>query len=508
VFKLLKPTKDAYISNRVIDNVLQLSSNTGAASTLDLYKLYGYSTTLSGSTSTLNTELTRLLVKFDLTPLKNLVSRGLVDTNNPTFSCYMRLFDVYGGQPTPSNFSMIVCPLSSTFDEGLGTDVVTYGDSDTCNFLTASAASGPWIGLGCTNSGSAQDMCDFITASALINNGASLISRQTFVSGFEDLDIDVTTVVSATIAGLLPDNGFRISLDPTLEQDNHSYFVKRFGSRTVFVDSLRPFLYARYDDSVQDDTSCLSVDTQNTLFLYNYSKSVPANILSGSTHVTGTSCIVLELSAPVSGGLYAAYFTGSQHYSGINPQTGIYSASVLLSSADSALQSLMAQSSSVMLTPTWRSLDGAVTYSTGNKIALRPPQRGPVVFDPWNLVVSVLGLNKSHNADEDVLLRVHAFDYTSPYVTAVKLPVEFPGVVMHDVYYQVRDCDSGKAVIPFDDITNSTRVSNDASSMFFKLDMSNLLQGHSYVIDIKVVSGNMSKVFKSASPAFTVYDLR
>ena len=50
------------------------------------------------------------------------------------------MHDIYGGQPCPTNFKVIVFPLSRSFDEGIGMDVRTYGDLDSCNYITASVA--------------------------------------------------------------------------------------------------------------------------------------------------------------------------------------------------------------------------------------------------------------------------------------------------------------------------------------------------------------------------------
>jgi len=507
MFKVLRPLKDAYITDRYVNGESQVRANVGDAGSLDLFKLYGLTSTTSGSTHLPNTELTRLLVKFDLGPLRSAVAAGLVDPSASSFSCRLHLHDVYGGQPTPDNFTVAVYPLSASFDEGLGKDVVFFSDSDACSWLTASLAGGPWSAPGCGKGGDDSAPCDYLTASALVGAGTSLKSSQLFVTGEEDLDIDVTTIVSATLAGLLPDVGLRISFDPSLEGDQHTYFVKRFASRTAFNEDLRPKLYVRYDDSVQDDTNNLYLDSPSYLFLYNYVRSAPANLLSGSTPVTGLNNLLLQLVTPVSGGTYSLYFTGSQHFSNHNPRVGIYSASVMIPSTDVVLQPQWQFSGSLIFTPVWKSLDGTVTYLTGDPITVYPPQRGSQALDPRRFEVTVLGVRDSMGVDEQTILRVNIFDHTHPYFTqAVKLPVESPGIVVRDVHYQVRDVVTGLIAVPFDLTTNSTRLSNDSAGMYFKLDASNLTRGHSYVIDVMIVTGNNQQLYKAASAAFRVGD--
>lgn len=635
MYKVLRPIADAYVTNRYIDGVSQVTANVGAAGSLDLFKLYGYTSTASGSfasgsisgstyvpsgpftaVTVPNTELSRLLVQFDLSPIRTLVSQGTVDPGNKSFSCKLHLFDVYGGQPTPSNFTINVFPLVAGFTEGLGNDVVTYSDFDVCNWLTSSYASGSWVVSGC-GSGSTGLGGDYLT---------TYQSSQFFPKGTEDLCIDVTSAVSATLAGLIPDEGFRVSYSPALETDTHSYFVKRFASRTAYNSELSPQLIVRFDNSVQDDTDNLFLDSTSYLFLYNYVRSSPANLTSGSSSVTGLNCLHLSfvgdfpaanygtvsssivvapigtfaflgsssvafsgtlsssaggisatlgsqlvgslvggyaatqlyvpsgsfvdadgLTAVLSGtsvftgtlggipgtyaltgtyvpngsflfsGTYAISstlgpvpytvgpFLGSQLFLGTNPQTGIYSASVLLSSTDPGLLPQWQFSGSVSLTPVWGSLDGTVAYLTGSAIKAYPPQRGPQSLAPRNLTVSVLGLHDDYNPTEVTTLRVNIFDYTQPYLlNALRLPVELPGIVIRDVHYQIRDVNNGLIAVPFDTVTNSTRLSNDAAGMFFGLDVTNLTCGHTYVIDVLVITDNNQQLYRGASSPFRV----
>mgnify|MGYP005834638213 CR=1 FL=1 len=503
MFKVLRPSKDAYITDRVIDGVRQTSANVGGGGSLDLFKVYGFTHTLSGTTKLPNTELSRLLVKFDLEPLRELVAAGKIDPQNPSFNCKLYLHDVYGGQPSPDNFTIEVHPLSASFDEGLGRDVVFYSDSDTCNWLTGSVARGAWFVTGCGLGGDDSVPSDYLTAS----KGISLRSTQAFVTGEEDLNLDVTAAISATLAGLVPDEGFRISFPAALEVDTHTYFVKRFASRTAWNDDLRPKLIVRYDDSIQDDTNNMYLDSAGCMFLRNYVRNVRTNLISGSTTVTGSNCLILQLVTPVSGGTYSLYFTGSQHYSGRNPQTGIYSASVTVTSTDSTLRTHWQHSGSVTFTPIWRSFDGTVAYLTGSSFKVYLPQRGAASLDPKRYEVTVTGVRDRLKSDEQTILRVDVFDRSSPLLTTpVRVPVNTPGTVVRDVHYQVRDAVSKRVVIPFDTAYNSTRVSNDSTGMYFKLDASNLTGGRTYVIDVLVVSGDNEEYHEAVSPAFRVGD--
>lgn len=497
MFKVLRPTKDAYITDRVVNDVRQTTANVGAGGSLDLFKLYGITHTFSGSTKLPNTELSRVLVKFDLDPLRQLVAAGKVDLNNPSFSCKLYLHDVYGGQPTPANFTVSVYPLSASFDEGLGRDVVYYSDYDVCNWLTASSGN-PWFVTGCAGASGPPTACDYFSSS---------LAQQTFVTGEEDLDVDVTAMVSSTLAGTFPDEGFRISFAAGLEVDTHTYFVKRFASRTAYNQDLRPKLLVKYDDSIQDDTNNMYMDSAGTMFLRNYVRNVRTNLLSSSTPVTGLNSLILQLVTPVSGGTYSLYFTGSQHYSGFNAQVGLYSASVAVPSTIPTLQVQLQASGSITFTPIWRSFDGTVAYLTGSAFKVHPPQRGAQSLDPRRYEVSIAGLRDHLRTDELTTLRVNLFDRNSPvFHQPVKLPIETPGAVVRDVHYQIRDAVTKRAVVPFDTTKNSTRISNDSSGMYFKLDAGNLTVGHTYVIDVLIVTGDDQQYYEAVSPAFRVGD--
>lgn len=138
---------------------------------------------------------------------------------------------MYGGQSLPSNFKVAVFPLSRSFDEGVGRDVAKFQDIDAANFITSSvtnASPTTWHLTGANKQGllGASDLD--IISSGNLNDGDGvgfLYSEQTFLDGTEDLSVDVTKVVSATLANQIPDFGFRISFSGTQETDTKSRFV-------------------------------------------------------------------------------------------------------------------------------------------------------------------------------------------------------------------------------------------------------------------------------------------
>jgi len=506
MYKILKADKDAYLTNRFIkiasSGSFRTGSNVGSAGSLDLFKLYGVTFDNNGVK---NLELSRLLVHFDLQPIKDLIYSNSINVNNSSFNCTLKLFDVYGGQTTPSNFDVSVYPLSKSFNEGLGRDVVYYSDFDSCNYVSASF-NAPWVSLGASSAGGATEICDYITASSLIND---FKATQHFITGEENLEINVTKIISATLANEIPDSGFRISLDSSQENDSYSYFVKRFASRTAYDEFKHPRIIMKYDDSLIDDSLNLRFDEPSTIFLRNFSKGELSNILSGSTltEITGTNSILLKLTTAVSGNSsYTLTFSGSQHFDGLNYYVGIYSSSFTIPTSNNTLYVELQKSGSITFTPVWSSLDNSIGYFTGSKLEVFPPLRTSSATDFKNYVLSTNGINSLHRSNEKVQIRLNIFDYISPAIKLVKRPVELPSSVIRKTYYQVRDITTNEVAIAFDEKYSSTRVSSDGTGMYFTLDTSNLTKERSYVIDIMIVMGGVNKIYHSVSNVFKISD--
>ena len=507
MYKIFKADKDSYITNRIIKiaaiNSERTGSNVGDAGSLDLFKLYG--TTFSNLDEP-NTELSRILIHFDISELKDMFSLGKININSNTFVCTLNLFDVYGGQTTPSNFDISVYPLSRSFDEGSGRDVVYYSDYDSCNFLSSSILNS-WLSPGCLKSGEQEISCDYITSSLSLGI-SSFESKQHFNSGEENLVIDVTTVISATLINVLPDSGFRISLDPKLENDQYSYFVKRFASRSAYDVSKRPRLIVKYDDSIQDDTQNLRFDESSNLFMRNYYHDELSNIINNSSEISGSNCLLLKLTTTLSNwsGTYDIFFTGSQYSDGLNYFNGTYKADFIIPQSNVLLNQELIKSGSVVFIPTWCSLDNTIGYLTGSKITVYPPLRTSNVISFKNYVVTTSGLQQVHRTNEDIFIRLNIFDYGSPYIKLVKNPIDLPGIVVRKAFYQVRNVETNEIVIPFDDIKMSTKLSSDSQGMYFTLNAQSLIPEKSYTIDIMLSIGGLKKVYKSVSNVFSVSD--
>ena len=127
-------SSDTYITDKIIGDSRVNKANVGKAGTLDLFKLYD-ETQLTGSDR--QVELSRILVKFDMEEIKSRIS-DQIDLNSDKFNARLKLFDVSAGNVKPSNYRVLIVPLSKSFDEGFGRDIGSFSHKSAANFFTAS----------------------------------------------------------------------------------------------------------------------------------------------------------------------------------------------------------------------------------------------------------------------------------------------------------------------------------------------------------------------------------
>jgi len=505
MIRILTASKDTYITNKIIDNSFRATdANLGQAGSLDLFKLYNENVITS---ETYPIELSRILIKFPIEEITSMNNNGLIDVNDSSFKCKIKLHDIYGGQTTPNNFKLILFPLSQSFDEGRGMNVVTYSDLDATNYITASYQNGTvfaWNNPGAQASGSLrQENIDIITSGTLDNSvGAiSLSSEQFFTEGTEDLDLDVTTIVSGTVAGLIPDHGFLISYSGSYEKDNRSYFVKRFASRNVSVSALRPKMIINFDDSILDNHSNMIFNVTSSLYLNNYHQGVSSNILSGAsaTPLTGENCLAVKIES----GSFKKIFNASQALRGQNRITGLYSSSFAISSFDSVLYEQANLTGSITFNEVWTNTSETVTYLSSSITIKRESREITNSINQNNILVSVLNLNSEYSPGEIIKLRVFA-ENRDREITYVKKPYEKKSEIFNNMHFRVRDVLDGNLILDFDTQNNSTRLSTDSDGMYFSFYTDSLPRGRVYRFEFLIRRNGIDKIVKDAASKFKI----
>lgn len=520
MYLILTASSDTYITDKIIDNDYRAKdANVGKAGTIDLFKLYNESSEMSGSTKVTGsiTEISRGLIKFDYNSIKALTSSNL-DLNSNSFSAKLKLYDIMAGQATPSNFRLILYPLSKSFDEGIGKDVASFGDLDVANFITASVTNAEpslWNVSGANGGGLlGDDNLDYIMSGTSASPGFSSYidfgKAQYFETGNEDLSIDVTTHVSAAIAGQLPDYGFRISFSGSEETDNKSRFVKRFASRHSSNKFKVPQLHISWDDTVTDNHQDFVFNHSGSLFLRNYVRGVPTNLVSGaaSSNISGDNSILLKLQVQD----FTEVFTGSQHTAGTDSSqiAGLYSASFCMNSFDSRTVNasndkfthLINKSGSITFATYWISVDENVAYHTGS-LTVFPTRKTSFKRQPADLIFRFTNLEPEYTQKDDVYLNVFVEDFSME-DKVYKIPYSKESISLSNVYYRIRELGTNTIIVPFEDSKGSTKLSTggDGLTLYFK--MSSLPKGYVYCFDLLVKDYGETRIYNEASGRFKV----
>lgn len=481
MFRRLRADKDGYITNKIINGSRVTDANVGQAGTLDLFKLANESA--SGSFTGSILEVSRILIHFNLDPLRALTG-SILDFTDSSFKARIKMTDVFGGQTIPSNFSIIAYPLSKSFDEGNGFDIGLFRDIDSSNFVTAST-NVTWSLPGANASGTLNSSNIDIIENGNIGSGVeNLFVIQNFSDGTENLNLDVTKVVSATLAGAIPDYGYRISYSGTQETDGISRFVKRFTSRHANDPALRPSLEVFFDDSIQDDHKNFFFDLTGTLFLNNFHFGQPANIISNGQEITGTNSLILHLSSGSGSTFFEKFVTASQFSVGSNFQTGIYFAQFAIDTNETgSIRTQIELAQSATFREVWETTDGSQGFFTGSLVVKTVPR---TAFDMVPSKYQVVIRNNSGKYQKTEKVRFHIF-VQNPLESSriAKLPFERKSLLLKNMYYQIRDSNSGKIQIPFETENNGTKCGVHDDGMHFDLYMDDLEVGRTYGIELR-----------------------
>ena len=530
MYRILPADKDAYITNKIINSSRpslsrSTDANVGQAGTLDLFKLYNETPVPVGTSGI---EISRALLHFDLDRIRSLTG-SVINISDPSFKCYVSLKDVYGGQTVPSNFSLSLYPLAKNFVEGRGNDVIGYRDLDAVNWYTASIDGGvitTWVSGGAESSGSSEQLNrDYYNLLASPIGYVPLEFSQSFSRGDENLFIDVTIAVSATLAGIIPDYGFRLSYSGSQETDSVTRFVKRFSSRQSRNTNLHPRLIVKYDDTFIDNQAQTYFDLNNKIGIYNSPYGNPTNFLSGAIPVSGSGSVLLKLFASQSSyvtattysyshqttinylstswSYFSQSFTGSQiSFGGLN-QTGSYYADVGISFNASGLSSVM-NGNSVVFNSLWTSLDKSIVYTTGSNFTMMALNASNASIPQKNYAINITNLQDVYNDKDVAKLRVFAYDF-DPTLTSFYIPYDAKPKIFKVMHWSVVDPYSKEIIIPFDD--SGTQLSADGKGMYFNLYMQDLPINRPLEIKLLIKEYGNSSLVENQAFIFKIVDV-
>lgn len=421
------PIKDTWVTNDIRRYARKTGSNVGRSEELVVFK----KSAISGTTGLFSTaSLARSLLQFDLSRFSSLTASGDIDSTGATY--HLRLNHKTSAEQLPYSYTMFIHPVSSSWDEGRGLDVVDLGDHGVANWMKRNLSS-TWT-----------------------NQGGDVLSSPTasfyFDEGDEDLETDITPIVGAWLTGTLSNNGLMVKLGDDIESNTNftDYETKKFYSRQSDYKDRRPYVEVRSDDFIGDDRINMRWSRTGSLYLYNLVggnlQAIQGQVIVTISDASGVLTTLTASQGP--NGVLSASFALA---------TGSYSGSLFYDK--------------------WRV--GGTTLMTGTFSFQSSTVSTQLSFSP--LHVSVRNLKDEYLPEEaesfEVFFKKRPTSLpvlsTSSYVTAP--------YIVETAYYAIENDATGERVVPFG--TGSlqhTRLSYGARGNSFTFYMSNLHQGNVY----------------------------
>ena len=462
--------KDNTITNAYKPNLTTraTSSNMGAADILEVFSIYGQASQDSA-------ELARILIQFPMLDVKNAVDAGEIPADA---KYYLRLFNAVHQETLPDNYNLTVCKLTQAWTEGSGLDMNDYGDVGVSNWVSAST------GNAWDNDGN-----PLVATPGAFGNTSTTIESDTFIEGTENLEVDVTSIVSSWLLNTALNYGFLVKLATAYESATRSYYVKKFFGRGSEFFFKRPVIEARWNDSKKDNrgnfvisSSMLTAnDNLNKLYLYNVYKGQYKDVQG----LTGDKLFV---------SLYRGSLTDASptSFTASKVETGIYTASVYLNTTASTIYDVWSTGSSQGVNDGAR----ATQFYTGS---ITPISHAALDKNPSDsYIVNITNLKKSYEASEKARFRVYARNLNwSPTVYTVA-STNIQASQIENLYYRISREVDDLVIIDFG--TGSVKyslTSYDKNGNYFDLDMNLLEANYSYVISFLVEENGNRKQIKN-----------
>lgn len=274
--------------------VLQL--NFGASDTL--IPNYGY---------------TRFIFDLDLDLLRQKIESGEISTgctsamthtlqmtNTSAFDEELLNTEMSDGRRRASSFDLILFRIPNVsgntgspqyWDEGVGYDFVDTNlnqnginaSQSTINYVDPRSYSNRpsnWYKTTNITNWSQSGIYNNKNEGAVNYSGLTIIDRQHFEFGNEDINMDMTNEINGILLGTITGvTGWGVAYVPDVENITGlttSYSVGFFTRHTQTY--YQPYLLTDYDDLVQDDRNTFVKNQTNKLFLYVYENGVPINL--------------------------------------------------------------------------------------------------------------------------------------------------------------------------------------------------------------------------------------
>lgn len=439
-------------------------ANMGGADSLEVFSILGQATTSS-------IEKSRILVEFPINDILSDRNLNAIPASG-SVNFYLRMFNVEHPFTVPKNFTLNIAPISGAWVEGRGLDLDSYSDYGFSEDFNGEGSNWLFSKLDVywLNEGG-----DYYTGSYILS--------QSFASGLEDVEIDVTSICEKWISNNIENNGFIVFLSGSAENGlaNESFYTKRFSARSSEYFFKRPCIEARWNPSVLDDrsnffasSSMLSSD-DNLMNLYFYNK-----VNGKLKNIVGN---------PIPNVLFytdSAYTNqiSSSFISVTNPSAGIYKASIAIDTTSSFLYDKWVNPSNVN-----------IKYFSGSfEVFQRENDYSPKTPE---YIVNITNLKPHYLQNEQIKFNIYIRerDWQPNIYTVAYNNVE--NTIIPNLYYKIFRFNDNYTVIDYS--TGSlayTKTSYDSSGNFFDFDMNILEKDYGYGIKLALWDGNSLQEFK------------
>jgi hypothetical protein len=437
-------------------------ANMGAADSLEYFSLFG-------RISPNSIEKSRILVKFPVSQISSSRASGSLPASG-SVNFFLRLSNVAHPFSLPSDYDIVIKPVSSSWVEGTGLDMENYYDFGVS---------------GSTGSGCNWTFRDVGTS--WISGGGDYLDNYSITyhidKGDEDILTDITNIVEKQISGEIPNYGLGIMLSGNYEESvgNISYYTKKFSARNSQFFYKKPTIEARWNSSLEDDrdrfyaSSSLLESSENKYNLYFYNKfngifrNIPGNPnLTVKFYTDSTKTVELT----------PTYLSTSI------PKTGIYKAVVSLDTTESAAYDYWVNQAST----------GTIYFSSSFDINTYAGEEND---SEQEYIIKITNLRDSYSASETSRLKIFSREknWNPTIYTVANQQVE--NSVHKNLYYKIFRYSDNYSIIDYS--TGSLKyslTSYDSSGNFFDIDFSIFEPDYSYAIKFSLIENNNIKEFK------------
>jgi hypothetical protein len=456
-------------------------SSMGYADSLEVFSIYGQESGSNGQSQ----ELSRILIQFPVDRISSDRTAGTIPASG-SVSFYLKMFNAEHPFTLPQDFNLVVAPISQSWVEGTGLDMDEYQDIGTSNWLKTNNSTS-WTNVG----------GDYLSDDNY---------NVRFEQGYENLELDVTTVVENWITGAVGNkyNNYGFGLRLTASQEAYfssslgvdsgsviqntvgatqSYYTKKFFARSSEFFFKRPVIEARWDSRVMDDrenfyfssSRAPAADNLNTLYFYNYVRGRLRNIPGVGTGNILVSFYSSSFGTPAGSkislqGGGSVVSTGDINATGSYVSPGIYSCTVALTAASTPLQEI---------NDVWHS--GGVEFFTGSFF----PEAMPTYDSAptFTRITSCKNLKKKYSKQDTARFRFFVRDRNwSPTIYTVAT-ANNPTDIIESASYGIYRVIDNLPAVPYGTGSDfSTYLSYDKEGNYFDLDMSLLEPDYMYEI--------------------------